>query len=109
MGMVIAVGRLSARSYSVITGRKARKFCTIMLGFLDQKAEIVEHADEARQFFELAHPPAMAAGSGERLKLLMQAHSDFLPTYHQTAKNSAIAMGSVPPDGVCLPLTLELT
>ncbi|SCB44387.1 hypothetical protein GA0061102_10441 [Rhizobium miluonense] len=52
MGMVIAVGRLSARSNSVITGRKARKFCTIIPGRLDQKAEIVEGADQSSQYFE---------------------------------------------------------
>ena len=33
--------------HSAVTGRKARKFCTDMLAWLDQKTEIVEHSDQA--------------------------------------------------------------
>ncbi|TWB46744.1 cytochrome P450 [Rhizobium sp. ERR 922] len=75
----------------IVTGRKARKFCTAMLAWLDQKTEIVEHADQSAQYFEPAHAAYYGGKPGQPLKLMLQARSDFLSIWRRADYREHVA------------------
>ena len=75
----------------ILTGRKARKFCTDMLAWLDQKTEIVEHADQSSQYFEPAHAAYYNGKPGQPLKLMLQARSDFLSIWRRADYREHVA------------------